>query len=135
MDVVCQREEELVSAWWKEYAEVSAGPAMSSGALSYNLQIEKETAEEKLRSLSSANDGGAGQNGPGSTHSDFDDDDDEESVGVLVKGGLYEVRMVPTGGKYKYLLTLFQTNCSWSLWTSLNFKCTQDWIDFKLLFP
>ena len=53
MDVVyIQREEELVSAWWKEYAEVSAGP---TNALSYNLQTEKELAE-KLRSLSSASD-------------------------------------------------------------------------------
>lgn len=105
MGVVRQREEELVSAWWKEYAEVSAGPAMSSGALSYNLQIEKETAEEKLRSLSSANDGRTSQKGPGSTHSDYDDDD-EESVGVLVKGGLYEVRMMLTGEKFQYLLSL-----------------------------
>jgi len=103
---VRQREEELVSAWWKEYAEVSAGPVMSSGALSYNLQVEKETAEEKLRSLNNASDGRTCQKGPGSAHSDFDDDDDEESVGVLVKGGLYEVRMVPTGGKFKYLLSL-----------------------------
>jgi len=96
---VRQREEELVSAWWKEYAEVSAGPAMSSGTLSYNLQVEKEAAEEKLRSLNSASGGRKSPKGPSSTNSDFDDGDDEESVGVLVKGGLYEVRMVPTGGK------------------------------------
>jgi hypothetical protein len=92
MDVVfIQREEELVSAWWKEYAEVSAGP---TNALSYNLQTEKELAEEKLRSLSSASDGRSSQKGPGSTNSEYDDD--EESVGVLVKGGLYEVRLVPS---------------------------------------
>lgn len=122
MDVVCQREEELVKAWWKEYAEVSAGPAMSSGALSYNLQTEKETAEEKARSLSIASDG---RIGPGSTHSDYDDDDDEESVGVLVKGGLYEVRMVPTGGKFKYLLSLSKLNFCWLQLTNSSSKCTQ----------
>ncbi|KAG0628641.1 hypothetical protein M758_1G042200 [Ceratodon purpureus] len=88
-----QREEELVSAWWKEYAEVSAGPAKSSNALSYNLQTEKELAEEKLRSLSSASDRRSGHIGPASTSSDYDDDD-EEGVGVLVKGGLYEVDLM-----------------------------------------
>lgn len=85
-----------MSAWWKEYAEVSAGPMMSSGA----VQLEKEAAEEKLRSLNSASDGRTSPNGPGSTSSDFDEDDDEESVGVLVKGGLYEVRMVLIVGKF-----------------------------------
>ena len=106
MDVVFQREEELVSAWWKEYAEISAGPTKSSGSFSYNFQTEKESAEEKLRSLSSSSDGRSGQKGPGSTHSE--DDDDEESVGVLVKGGLYEVRVVPNNRTYTYVLSIFE---------------------------
>ena len=124
MDVIFQREEELVSAWWKEYAEVSAGPAKSSNALSYNLQTEKELAEEKLRSLSSASDRRSGHIGPASTSSDYDDDD-EEGVGVLVKGGLYEVRMMLEYGIHTYLFVPVQTSC-WYISKYL--------LDFKLLF-
>lgn len=107
MDVFFQREEELVSAWWKEYADVSAGPAKSSGSLPYNLQTDKDLADDKLRSLSSASDGRSVQKGPDSTHSEYDDD--EEGVGVLVKSGLYEVRMLPNNGICTYLLSLSES--------------------------
>lgn len=81
-----------MKGWWKEYAEVSAGPTKSSGTLPNILQSDKGSTEEKFGSISSASDGRTGQKGPGSTNSDYDDD--EESVGVLVKAGLYEVIMV-----------------------------------------
>ncbi|KAL4184094.1 hypothetical protein AMTRI_Chr11g101630 [Amborella trichopoda] len=62
-----QREEELLSAWWKEYAECSDGP---SGPESNSAKTSSTTTE-------------------GQTNAD-----DEERVGVPVKGGLYEVDLV-----------------------------------------
>lgn len=56
-----QREEELLSSWWREYAECSEGPRerQSSGTKLDRHQLSEEIEEER--------------------------------VGVPVKGGLYEV--------------------------------------------
>ncbi|XP_057772583.1 phospholipase SGR2-like isoform X2 [Salvia miltiorrhiza] len=66
-----QREEELLSAWWKEYAECSEGPRGQSCIISKSGQ--QLSAESPIRQLSAA---------------------EEERVGVPVKGGLYEVDLV-----------------------------------------
>lgn len=58
-----QREEELLSCWWKEYAECSVGP---------NVSVKKLSAETAYKDDELFN-------------------DVEERVGVPVKGGLYEV--------------------------------------------
>lgn len=61
-----QREEELLSIWWKEYAECSVGPRGQPGSYStLNEQIKESSLESE-----------------------------EERVGVPVKGGLYEVDLV-----------------------------------------
>nr|XP_009625727.1 phospholipase SGR2 isoform X1 [Nicotiana tomentosiformis]XP_009625729.1 phospholipase SGR2 isoform X1 [Nicotiana tomentosiformis]XP_018633305.1 phospholipase SGR2 isoform X1 [Nicotiana tomentosiformis]XP_033517288.1 phospholipase SGR2 isoform X1 [Nicotiana tomentosiformis]XP_033517289.1 phospholipase SGR2 isoform X1 [Nicotiana tomentosiformis] len=67
-----QREDELLSCWWKEYAECSEGPKGASDLLS--------PASEKSSSESSQ---------LGEEYSV-----EEERVGVPVKGGLYEVDLV-----------------------------------------
>lgn len=65
-----QREEELLSNWWKEYGECSVGPKGSLSSIpesdpqSYDLPSSQSS---KLYT------------------------DEEERVGVPVKGGLYEV--------------------------------------------
>ncbi|CAA6670443.1 unnamed protein product [Spirodela intermedia] len=61
-----QREEELLSYWWKEYAECSEGPKFS-------LITSEATLDAQSDELFAA---------------------DEERVGVPVKGGLYEVDLV-----------------------------------------
>ncbi|XP_027094564.1 phospholipase SGR2-like isoform X2 [Coffea arabica] len=61
-----QREEELLSIWWKEYAECSVGPRGQPGSYSTLSQQLKESSLET----------------------------EEERVGVPVKGGLYEVDLV-----------------------------------------
>ncbi|XP_078443291.1 shoot gravitropism 2 (SGR2) [Wolffia australiana] len=58
-----QREEELLSYWWREYAECSSGP---KGSLRNSEDVFDTQAEKSFPS-------------------------DEERVGVPVKGGLYEV--------------------------------------------
>ncbi|XP_047954529.1 phospholipase SGR2-like [Salvia hispanica] len=63
-----QREEELLSAWWKEYAECSEGPRGKHGIDSMKLSSDCPDCQ-----LSTA---------------------EEERVGVPVKGGLYEVDLV-----------------------------------------
>ncbi|XP_042030703.1 phospholipase SGR2-like [Salvia splendens] len=63
-----QREEELLSAWWKEYAECSEGPRGKHGIVSMKLSSDCPDCQ-----LSTA---------------------EEERVGVPVKGGLYEVDLV-----------------------------------------
>lgn len=60
-----QREEELLSYWWKEYAECSEGPKGSSKAL--GTTVGDGTSELYVV--------------------------EEERVGVPVKGGLYEVSL------------------------------------------
>lgn len=84
MNFCLQREEELVSAWWREYAEVSEGPVNSS---SQNRE-QREGSIGDLKSLNQTNDQGGSYGG---NSLDFDEG---ESVGVLVKGGLYEVCLV-----------------------------------------
>ncbi|XP_038884944.1 phospholipase SGR2 isoform X1 [Benincasa hispida] len=67
-----QREDELLSIWWKEYAECSEGPKERAGS---SLRLDKqrnESASEVAKLY----------------------DIEEERVGVPVKGGLYEVDLV-----------------------------------------
>ncbi|KAL6976552.1 Phospholipase sgr2 [Sarracenia purpurea var. burkii] len=70
-----QREEELLSSWWKEYAECSEGPR---GRPTSSANLNPQSTESTLKS---------GQSDPLSTLV-------EERVGVPVKGGLYEVDLV-----------------------------------------
>ncbi|KAL7113751.1 hypothetical protein ACP275_04G078800 [Erythranthe tilingii] len=65
-----QREDELLSSWWKEYAECSEGPTGPSTSSKSTLQT-KDLFPESLEYAT-----------------------DEERVGVPVKGGLYEVDLV-----------------------------------------
>ena len=66
-----QREDELLSTWWKECAESSAGPIETSFVSKSPLHINRTLA---------------GTPQSGQLYST-----DEERVGVPVKGGLYEV--------------------------------------------
>jgi hypothetical protein len=84
-----QREEELVSAWWKEYAEVSEGPVTASGRLAPNPSEHRNFTEGYL---SRTRNGGKDQLSYSGNNADVDDG---ESVGVLVKSGLYEVCVLP----------------------------------------
>ncbi|KAJ6433711.1 hypothetical protein OIU84_017416 [Salix udensis] len=70
-----QREEELLSNWWKEYAECSEGP------------VGRPTISKKFNSLENA-DSPEGRRA-GQLH-----EVEEEREGVPVKGGLYEVDLV-----------------------------------------
>ncbi|KAK7341042.1 hypothetical protein VNO80_23966 [Phaseolus coccineus] len=67
-----QREEELLSSWWREYAECSVGPTerQSSGAKSDTGSFMERPQSSQLYEI------------------------EEERVGVPVKGGLYEVDLV-----------------------------------------
>ncbi|KAK6163928.1 hypothetical protein DH2020_000792 [Rehmannia glutinosa] len=69
-----QREDELLSSWWKEYAECSEGPRGTSIISKSTLQT-KELFSESPES--------------GKLYAT-----EEERVGVPVKGGLYEVDLV-----------------------------------------
>ena len=73
LDMHAQREEELLSSWWEEYAECSEGPRERSGSTS------KSDPQAKVSSLERAR----------SAH--YLHAIEEERVGVPVKGGLYEV--------------------------------------------
>ncbi|CAL5414291.1 unnamed protein product [Camellia sinensis] len=70
-----QREEELLSSWWKEYAECSEGPM---GHPSSSSKLNSQPKSSYLESEQS------------SQLYEFE----EERVGVPVKGGLYEVDLV-----------------------------------------
>ncbi|CAM6040875.1 unnamed protein product, partial [Sphagnum compactum] len=83
-----QREEELVSAWWKEYAEVSEGPVTASGRLAPSPSEQRNFTEGYL---SRTRNGGKDQLSYSGNNADIDDG---ESVGVLVKSGLYEVDLM-----------------------------------------
>lgn len=79
-----QREEEYLSAWWKEYAECSIGPSGSGKRSATTHGIEPKSADESMQKLL--------ESGSGSTPSSGEIyADAEETVGVPVKGGLYEV--------------------------------------------
>ncbi|KAL7176648.1 hypothetical protein ACSBR2_030067 [Camellia fascicularis] len=70
-----QREEELLSSWWKEYAECSEGPM---GHPSSSSKLNSQPKSSYLESEQS------------SQLYEFE----EERVGVPVKGGLYEVDLL-----------------------------------------
>ncbi|XP_061946303.1 phospholipase SGR2-like isoform X3 [Populus nigra] len=70
-----QREEELLTSWWKEYAECSEGP------------VCWPTTSKKFNTLENADSPEGGQ--AAQLH-----EVEEERVGVPVKGGLYEVDLV-----------------------------------------
>ncbi|KAI3714750.1 hypothetical protein L6452_21709 [Arctium lappa] len=69
-----QQEEELLSIWWKEYAECSEGPRGSPASTKSDPQLKPFPLEN--------------------TQSCKAYSDEEERVGVPVKGGLYEVDLV-----------------------------------------
>ncbi|KAB1210959.1 Phospholipase SGR2 [Morella rubra] len=73
-----QREEELLSSWWKEYAECSEGP---TGRPSSSKMVDKQRSESSLEGSKGA---------PSAQLFELD----EERVGVPVKGGLHEVDLV-----------------------------------------
>ncbi|KAK4419768.1 Phospholipase SGR2 [Sesamum alatum] len=69
-----QREDELLSSWWKEYADCSEGPK-GTGLISNSALQTKELFPESCQ--------------PDQQYAT-----EEERVGVPVKGGLYEVDLV-----------------------------------------
>ncbi|CAL9216981.1 unnamed protein product [Arabidopsis halleri] len=70
-----QREDELLSLWWKEYAECSEGPRPQVNSKKKSVKQSIETPSEASVSSSLY-------------------EVEEERVGVPVKGGLYEVDLV-----------------------------------------
>ncbi|GKV09233.1 hypothetical protein SLEP1_g20768 [Rubroshorea leprosula] len=70
-----QREEELLSCWWREYAECSEGPR---GRASSKKKLDRQIGQSSSEGSSSAK----------------LYEVEEERVGVPVKGGLYEVDLV-----------------------------------------
>lgn len=91
-----QEEEDLVSAWWKEYAECSEGPAASQAASPGDGSPAAESAE-------ASRDYDHGSRVSSSKHQ-FVFEPEEESVGVLVKGGLYEVTFLWSEHGYSSLM-------------------------------
>lgn len=72
MNTCLQREEELLSSWWKEYAECSEGPrGQSSSGKKLDMGEDSSTSKGSQSAQLYAI--------------------EEERVGVPVKGGLYEV--------------------------------------------
>lgn len=69
-----EREEELLSSWWKEYAECSEGPIAPSSSKTMDKQ-QSGSSSEDARSAQLY-------------------EVEEERVGVPVKGGLFEVDLV-----------------------------------------
>lgn len=79
-------EEELVSAWWKEYAECSEGPLEASAKAQQPL-----SAKEPVKTIESEN---SYSNSASETLKQLNDVElyeSDEVIGVSVKGGLYEV--------------------------------------------
>lgn len=68
-----QREDELLSSWWKECAESSAGPMGACAFSKSTLQTDETSSEIPEPEQPCAT--------------------DEERVGVPVKGGLFEVSL------------------------------------------
>ncbi|XP_021288338.1 phospholipase SGR2 [Herrania umbratica] len=75
LNIYSQREEELLSSWWKEYAECSEGPRGQSSS-GKKLDMGEDSSSSK-----------ASQSAQLCAV-------EEERVGVPVKGGLYEVDLV-----------------------------------------
>lgn len=73
LNVPLQREEELLSSWWKEYAECSEGPKEQPSS---SKKLEKQPSLASSEITLSAQ---------------LYEEEEEERVGVPVKGGLYEV--------------------------------------------
>lgn len=65
-----QREDDLLSCWWKEYAECSEGPKGAPNRFNPASEISPESSQAGEELV------------------------EEERVGVPVKGGLYEVSFV-----------------------------------------
>ena len=83
LNIHLQREEELLSSWWKEYAECSEGPrGRPSSSKADNQQSGSSLEGARSAQLYEA---------------------EEERVGVPVKGGLYEVSLK----KKKMLLSIY----------------------------
>lgn len=114
-----QKEEELLSCWWKEYAECSEGPK------------EQPSSSKKLDTQPNA----SSSEGVSSNQLY---EEEEERVGVPVKGGLYEVCLLSLGGcmtllglysffipsnKLKDILVLFLFRSASSLLFYLSFYC------------
>ena len=73
LNIHLQQEEELLSSWWKEYAECSEGPrGRPSSSKADNQQSGSSLEGARSAQLYEA---------------------EEERVGVPVKGGLYEVSL------------------------------------------
>ncbi|XP_050220488.1 phospholipase SGR2 isoform X2 [Mercurialis annua] len=70
-----EREEDLLSGWWKEYAECSEGP---------RIRVQSAKKLDMQKNVNSIGAGGAAQLY----------ELEEERVGVPVKGGLYEVDLL-----------------------------------------
>ena len=82
-----QQEEELVSAWWKEYAECSEGPLESGAKEQRTASADYATKVKDLaHQAAAATDVKTKQ--PSGSEQLYEND---EIIGVLVKGGLYEV--------------------------------------------
>ncbi|KAJ7558815.1 hypothetical protein O6H91_04G057000 [Diphasiastrum complanatum] len=97
--VFLEREEELVSAWWKEYAESSRGPFRALGHRSNTSSVSDKIsmkADDKLAENQAAT--GSVTQHSGKSHPSYGGSileyDNEEIVGVPVKGGLYEVDLL-----------------------------------------
>ncbi|KAI3941314.1 hypothetical protein MKW92_037947 [Papaver armeniacum] len=71
-----QREEDLLSCWWMEFAECSEGPRVHHVGAETKMNVQQQACSY------------------GVDHSDELDAADEERVGVPVKGGLYEVDLI-----------------------------------------
>lgn len=69
-----QKEEELLSNWWKEYAECSEGPRERASSIKKSDVQASSTESVRSAELYEV---------------------EEERVGVPVKGGLYEVSCFP----------------------------------------
>lgn len=83
-----QREEELLSTWWKEYAECSEGPRGQPGVVSKSdQQLSSESPDHQQSAV------------------------DEERVGVPVKGGLYEVALILSSADLSKIRSSFANEC------------------------
>jgi hypothetical protein len=89
LNIHLQREEELLSSWWKEYAECSEGPrGRPSSSMVDKRQSGPSLEGARLAQLY---------------------EPEEERVGVPVKGGLYEVSFIK---KKKFHVSAFYESFS-----------------------
>lgn len=83
-----KQEEELVSAWWKEYAECSEGP------LEAGSRQQSSSAEGPVKAADSDHSDSSVADTNSKQHSDIELYESDEVIGVSVKGGLYEVDLL-----------------------------------------